>query len=671
MKTLFRKPFGLQRSVKPSYEYETLPKGRTRLLVLLPGLREAAIRCSLKTVVLADFEDRFTVSCQLELGVYEALSYCWGTSSATKTIDCDGQLLEIRANLETTLRFFRYEDKPRVLWVDGICINQKNNREKSQQVSLMGVIYWKASRVLVWLGEEDKSTKQVSAAKAFEFIRRCSEFTETMENNRNIHQPTAMPNKMEEIEGSKETVSWESVQHLFTRDWFTRVWVVQELGLARYATFYCGDASIDFLDLDRFCEFLLFHAPLNQTRYRFNLQTLNLARQYQESTRGNQRLAFGSDPHLAEDLCDILASARGLQCTDPRDSVYAFLGHPSAFKQQLLDSEPYMWYPRSIYNNKPTVVQPDYSDDTSAMDVYFQLAFQMIEKYGLGLKLLRHTEHDEASIEEDFPSWVPRWNISEASLLATIVNTYTAATRLPLTSFEISLGTGDEPITLSIKAFCIGPVYCSMLIPQEQHLRHSPISEAEISQPPNSSDGYYSPLESLIETLNVLQNDFDTQKYCDLRSLSATLTVGLTCNEEGLWDPINEHNSTQHYYDFCAYRHAKSENTTSPKTKENGTSTQSSFQDHERGDERRYMTAIRAESTRCFLTRDGRLGLGPRITAGGDQIWLPMGADTPFVLRPLHDGNFKILGQAYLHGVMHGEAVAHLTEGDFEVVKLV
>ncbi|EUC42940.1 hypothetical protein COCMIDRAFT_71725, partial [Bipolaris oryzae ATCC 44560] len=255
MKNLFRKHFrlktsnttaahgGLQRSVKPDYEYKTLPEGRVRLLVLLPGPQEAAIRCSLRPVALADFEDRFTVNSKFELGMYEALSYCWGESKETKTIDCDGQSLEIRANLENILRYFRYEDKTRVMWVDGICINQKDDTERSQQVSLMGVIYWKATRVLVWLGEEDKSAKQVSAAKAFEFIRRCNNFKEAAANNRRGH-PTTMPEKIEDIQGSKEAVSWESVRRLFTRDWFTRVWVVQELGLARAATFYCGDASI-------------------------------------------------------------------------------------------------------------------------------------------------------------------------------------------------------------------------------------------------------------------------------------------------------------------------------------------------------------------------------------------------------------------------------------------
>ncbi|EUC36134.1 hypothetical protein COCCADRAFT_88942 [Bipolaris zeicola 26-R-13] len=210
-----------------------------------------------------------------------------------------------------------------------------------------------------------------------------------------------------------------------------------------------------------------------------------------------------------------------------------------------------------------------------------------------------------------------------------------------------------------------------MLIPYEQYTKKSPDSETEPSKPPAANDDYYNPLESIIETLDVLKNDFATQKYCDMRSLSATLTGGLTCKEEGIREVINEDNATQHYYDFCAYRHAKSEDTRNPGTTENDSSTLPLSQDHKKGDEKRYTAAYLAESTRCFLTRDGRLGLGPRITEGGDQIWLPMGADTPFVLRPLCNGDFKILGQAYLHGVMHGEAVADLTEDDFEAVKLV
>jgi hypothetical protein len=46
----------------------------------------------------------------------------------------------------------REKDKNRTLWVDAICINQQDIRERGCQVEMMGDVYSKAARVLVWLG---------------------------------------------------------------------------------------------------------------------------------------------------------------------------------------------------------------------------------------------------------------------------------------------------------------------------------------------------------------------------------------------------------------------------------------------------------------------------------------------------------------------------------------
>ena len=63
---------------------------------------------------------------------------------------------------------------------------------------------------------------------------------------------------------------------------------------------------------------------------------------------------------------------------------------------------------------------------------------------------------------------------------------------------------------------------------------------------------------------------------------------------------------------------------------------------------------------RCMeVTRGGLVGLGPKSTskAKGDQIWLLRAASVPFILRPVGDGRFRIVGQAYVYGIMRGEAV--------------
>jgi hypothetical protein len=87
----------------------------------------------------------------------EALSYTWGSPEDPISIKVgtseDNNLLLVTQNLAAALKYFRLKDKARVLWIDAICVNQENLKERSHQVQRMGDIY-KAERVVVWLGPE-------------------------------------------------------------------------------------------------------------------------------------------------------------------------------------------------------------------------------------------------------------------------------------------------------------------------------------------------------------------------------------------------------------------------------------------------------------------------------------------------------------------------------------
>jgi hypothetical protein len=48
----------------------------------------------------------------------------------------------------------------RVIWIDAICIDQANEKEKENQIPLMAEIYAKARRVVVWLGEAKDDSDQ-------------------------------------------------------------------------------------------------------------------------------------------------------------------------------------------------------------------------------------------------------------------------------------------------------------------------------------------------------------------------------------------------------------------------------------------------------------------------------------------------------------------------------
>jgi len=108
------------------------------------------IRCRLNEISLDDKTETALP--------YEALSYVWGKPVGTRPIECAGGTLMVTPNCELALRHLRLARRERVLWIDAMCINQASAQEKSVQVPLMGDVYARATRVLVWLGPGNDET---------------------------------------------------------------------------------------------------------------------------------------------------------------------------------------------------------------------------------------------------------------------------------------------------------------------------------------------------------------------------------------------------------------------------------------------------------------------------------------------------------------------------------
>jgi RimJ/RimL family protein N-acetyltransferase len=88
---------------------------------------------------------------------YTALSYCWGDPKVTKEIVLDGETFEVTTNLHDALQELRQRDH-RALWVDAICVNQRNIEERNQQLLRMSAIYRRAEITVAWLGRAYHST---------------------------------------------------------------------------------------------------------------------------------------------------------------------------------------------------------------------------------------------------------------------------------------------------------------------------------------------------------------------------------------------------------------------------------------------------------------------------------------------------------------------------------
>ncbi|TKA83542.1 hypothetical protein B0A55_00489 [Friedmanniomyces simplex] len=85
---------------------------------------------------------------------YTALSYVWGTSCCNSTITIDGQAKHITDALLVALQHLRHPTISVMLWIDQICIDQEDMKDKESQIKLMGAIYQRAWNTVIWLGPE-------------------------------------------------------------------------------------------------------------------------------------------------------------------------------------------------------------------------------------------------------------------------------------------------------------------------------------------------------------------------------------------------------------------------------------------------------------------------------------------------------------------------------------
>lgn len=164
---------------------------------------------------------------------YEALSYRWdpGDKSCCIFIHKNGRIYKFRISkhLHNALTVLRRKSDFRNLWVDTLCVNQEDDKERSKQVARMDEVYGEASNVCIWLGQEaSRSTEALNflretALSIYEFDKRCAD-AQFVEN-------------------------WAAFLTLLKRDWFSRRWVVQEVSLAKRATVHCGDKCADWKDL--------------------------------------------------------------------------------------------------------------------------------------------------------------------------------------------------------------------------------------------------------------------------------------------------------------------------------------------------------------------------------------------------------------------------------------
>lgn len=292
-------------------------KRQIRLLDLHPGRRDEILECTLRVV---------NISSQPS---YEALSYTWGDSKRTNTIRTNGtNEIKIGKNLYSALRCLRQKREILTIWVDAICIDQSNVRERSEQISLMGDVYRQATSVLVWLGEPGKNAQGSTP----------------LSTRRLFRVKPSVRDYMAHAETLDKAISSTEPR------WSTRQWVIQEFVLASHVYLCFGSIRIAYDKLALQDLLLSRKTPLP------NVLALHEA----TSDMVQVRLQISERAHSIAEAALYTSNAAA---TDPKDKVFSLLNMINPEETSIIGSNYEMSaaeiFARATYAS--LVVQNDYS----------------------------------------------------------------------------------------------------------------------------------------------------------------------------------------------------------------------------------------------------------------------------------------------------------------------
>lgn len=370
------------------FEHEPLKdnKGMTRLIKLLPSKSPAKpISCEILHVSLSDAPD------------YEALSYTWGGQNADCVMYCKDKRLLVTRNLFLALARLRMPDDSRLIWADAVCIDQKNMAEKTHQVRMMKEIYQAARRVVIWLGEDEGNSHSAIAllGRLVDVWRQQQQILdkdETSNTSTNEQRPLSkvaigLLQKDRTRLGlpPSHDPSYNALDALFERSYFRRVWIVQEIVMARDTLVLCGTSPLT-LSWDDLVAVLRYVPDL--AAYTAAIPSALELGQMIERTRA--AVIQGDTRRLK--LSTLLSRHNCFQATEPKDNIIGIIGMASGHLN----------------------IEIDYSKETGD---YFRSAALELLKDDRNLDILGDVDHGEGLAGVDggnVPSWVPRWQTSRA-----------------------------------------------------------------------------------------------------------------------------------------------------------------------------------------------------------------------------------------------------------------
>lgn len=683
------------------FTYSPLDEGKSeiRLVRFVPEKSDAAvypaapIRLELKHAIVDD-----------ALTHYAALSYVWGEATDTVPIYINDVPHPIGRNLHAALTQLRQNQgtestsSPSWLWVDSICIQQSDVEEKTHQVDLMRIIYGQADLVFVWLGpgtEEsdvamdficrngpvaldagvldmgnrdweqvqsftkliyslvgdpfdkvsDKASQDVLVQRVLDngAQQELVDFLVNLRNDEDVYYEGDLDKSINPDPPSpgpsKQLVL--GVQNIMTRDYWHRVWIVQEVALAQHAVLLCGTKHIS---LDAFEAAMTLVGYINTSPAQSGLSgifyeciALKTRKQYRN---------HGVRPDLGNILVQTAAPPGRpfYSASDPRDLIFGLLGIVKDAGELGLQAD-YKMSVAEVFTNAMRTLIRDADDGEGWINLDF---------------CTPRPEDDLQYNKLDLPTWVCDWQ-----------------------HFG-KYGLRNRPIRMSKRFNAGGPPRKSMSTDSQALDRRILCRSGcrvdvitEVMEPPE----WYKSGEWGIEFPH------DSLEWLSSVAQFAGLGPDVGPAEDYVWRTISLDGLLDHYSDgervefddrdlpeveplirrILRQLPIDPESLTPAQLRFIKTGWLSYTRDRPEDDLHKQIRNVGKNwsfSLQCsirgrtlFKTANGRLGLGHVAIRPGDIVTLLWGLESPIVLRTKDKGLCTFVGDAYVDGIMSGEGL--------------
>ncbi|KIW08382.1 uncharacterized protein PV09_01296 [Verruconis gallopava] len=592
------------------------------------------------------------------------------------------------------------------VWIDAVCIDQKNIEEKMIQVGLMDEIYSKASSVIVWLGPYSEDYDSFAWLHE-DFLAAIG--TQIQINGQDFikDQDPLDPKFTEKLGIVPPSGSWRRTWDQFfdfcrARRWFSRAWIVQEVALARNLVLLCGDRFLPWENVETLGHLIQVQrwAPLigkNVAQTLFRAAGDHTVRLYMMRENLNVQRAQALSALTVEDgnsvtkeakliwyryLQKLLLEGRSYSATDPRDKIFALLG----LMKKCLPSK--MEIP----------IRPDYSESSSPVSVFTSVASLLLTELPR-LSNLSHIDFKAQGRLDGLPSWVPDYTHTLAPLPFIMVRGEICpfdccpSDVLPEEKCKINGHSLQVKGAVFDRISSVCPSMWDML----KSVDFTPCFTLVLGLDPTFAAEHGGHGEILWRTMIADSFNFKAPRadmaknfkdWAAARIASAisppffeTDSSGkkkplLKLDENQLRDRLNDLKKLNQLcagFEFCCVptedevlqkcrlmHHFNLVNFVSAHSNLAQIEDVPSFEAQTkmvegRSAEFRIALGPTIPFRRLYLTEHGYLGLGPENAVEGDEIWMLQGAMVPFVLRRGEQAQLSLVGETYVHGFMHGK----------------